>query len=103
MQQVIGELERLRTLARRLLILQRFSLLAAGTLAVLVAVIALDYTLRLPGALRLVLLAGGVAGLGYAVWSYFRLALVFRPSLTQLALRIENALPGAKVSGRLAS
>jgi hypothetical protein len=51
MKQVIGELERLQGLTRRLLILQRFSLLATGALAGLAAAIALDYLLRLPSAL----------------------------------------------------
>jgi hypothetical protein len=103
MQQVIGELKHLRSLTRRLLILQRLSLMLSGTFAAIIALIAVDFALRLPGAVRLVLLAAGLVTLAYAAWSYLRLAVLFKPSLTQLALRIEQALPGAGIVGRLAS
>src|SRR5262245_31794581 len=101
MQQVIHELERVRGVARRLLIVQRVSLLGAAALGALLALIAVDYALRLPSALRLVLLAGGASALGYGIWTYLRLAVAFRPTPTQLALRIEHAAPG--IAGRLAS
>ena len=39
--------------------------------------------------------------LGWALWTYLRPAVNFRPTLTQLALRVENVLPS--LAGRLAS
>ena len=101
MQKVIGELERLRRRARAMLVLQRLSVVAAGGLAVTLAMVLLDYGLRLPSTFRLVLLLGSLGGLGAAVWTYLRPAVGFAPSLTELALRVERSLP--RVAGRLAS
>lgn len=101
MQQVLTELQRLQARSRGLLILQRASTLLAWTLAIGMGVIALDYVLRLPATFRLVLLLGGLSTLGYFIWGYLRSAIVFAPSLTQLALRVEQTLPA--VAGRLAS
>ncbi len=101
MQEVIGELERLRRRARAMLVLQRLSVVAAGVLGVSLAMVLLDYGLRLPSTFRLVLLVGGLGGLAAAVWTYLRPAVGFAPSLTELALRVERSLP--RVAGRLAS
>lgn len=101
MKQVIAELSKLRRRSRALLVAQRVSAIVAWVFGLATALIALDYLLRLPGAVRFALLLGAAVGLGYAVWRYLRPALRFRPSMTQLALRVEQAIPA--VAGRLAS
>lgn len=101
MQQVISELQRLQSRSRFLLLLQRLSVTLAWVLGVIMALVLFDYALRLPGTLRMLLLLGGLGALGWAAWNYLRPAAVFQPSLTQLALRVEQVLPA--VSGRLAS
>ncbi len=101
MQQVIAELKRLQRRSRAMLVLQRTSVLLACVLAALLALIGLDYALRLPSAFRMVLLLAGLGALGYGIWAYLRLAVLFRPSLTQVALRVEQVMPS--VAGRLAS
>src|SRR5204863_1291705 len=101
MQQVMTELQHLRARSRSMLILQRAATLIVCTLAVGLAVIALDYLLRLPSGFRLVLLLAGLGSLGYFLVGYLRPAILFAPSLTQLALRVEQVLPA--VAGRLAS
>src|SRR5262245_19680044 len=101
MQQVISELQKLQRRSRVMLVAQRVAVLLAWTLGAMLALIAFDFVLRMPSALRLILLVGGLGALGYGIWRYVRTALIFRPSLTQLALRVERVLPA--VSGRLAS
>src|SRR6185503_14399839 len=101
MQEVIGELQRLRARSRALLVVQRFAGVLGWIVAALTAAIFIDYLLRLPSALRLILLMGGVGALGYAIKTYLWPAIRFQPSLTQLALRVERVLPA--VAGRLAS
>ena len=101
MKQVIAELSQLRRRSRALLVAQRASGIVAWVFGLATALIALDYLLRLPGAVRFGLLLGAAVGLGYAVWRYLRPALRFWPSMTQLALRVEQAIPA--VAGRLAS
>jgi hypothetical protein len=98
---VLRELDGLRRHVRAMLLAQRASVMVAWLVAALAAVILVDFALRLPSAVRAVLLAGGVAALATATWRLIVPALGFRPSLTQLALRVEQALPG--ISGRLAS
>jgi hypothetical protein len=101
MQQVISELEGLRRRSWRMLVLQRAAVLISWTIAVMLGLILFDYALRLPSAARLVLLLGGLGALGYGFWVYLRPSLMFQPSLTQVALRVERVLPS--VAGRLAS
>lgn len=101
MQQVIEELNRVRRRGRLMLIAQRGAVMLGWTLAILLAVVLIDFVLRLPAAMRLAILLGGIGALAYATWTYLRLAIIFKPSLTQMALRVEDVLPA--VSGRLAS
>lgn len=101
MQQVISELEGLRRRSWRMLVLQRAAVLISWSIGVMLGLILFDYALRLPSAARLVLLLGGVGALGYGFWVYLRPSLMFQPSLTQMALRVERVLPS--VAGRLAS
>ncbi|MHC4416300.1 MAG: hypothetical protein ACYS0G_13550, partial [Planctomycetota bacterium] len=101
MRQVIVDLQRLRRRSRGLLLAQRLSVMMAWILGLALALVLLDFLLRLPGTVRLVLLLGAAGGLAYAIWSYLRPAVRFRPGLTELALRAERVFPA--VSGRLAS
>ena len=84
-----------------MLLTQRASVLVAWVIGLIIVLVAMDFLLRLPGAPRLVLLAGGLAVLGWSAWTYLRPALLFRPGLTELALRAEATFPA--VAGRLAS
>jgi hypothetical protein len=101
MRQIISELEKVRRRSRAMLLTQRLTILIAWIAGIVLGLVALDYLLRLPGTARLVLLLAGLGALGYAVWTYLRPAVRFRPGLTQLALRAEGAFPA--VEGRLAS
>lgn len=101
----LAVLSRIRARARLLLTVERAAfLLAAAMLGVLALALA-DYFLRSPGAMRLVVLLAGLAGLGW--WAKRRVlpALRFAPSLTELALRIERSEAGtqAGLHGVLAS
>jgi len=100
-QNVTGKIRRLRRLGLALLLLRRISVVASVTLAALALTILIDYVLRLPSALRALLLFGGLWGLGMALWTYVRPALSFWPDATTMALRIERSVPALR--GRLAS
>jgi len=101
MHDVISELERLRRHSRQMLVSQRLAVMLAWFVASTLAMILVDYALRLPGGLRLLLLVAGLAALGWATGRYLRAAVLYAPDLTQLALRLERWLPA--LSGRLAS
>ncbi|MHC4947510.1 MAG: hypothetical protein ACYTG1_04520 [Planctomycetota bacterium] len=101
MKQVIHDLERLRSRGRAMLLTQRTSVLLAVLLAALLAVVLVDYGLRLPRGLRLAILVGAAGALAWSIWRHVRTAVLFRPTLTQLALRVERTTP--RVAGRLAS
>jgi hypothetical protein len=97
-----SRLERVRVLARGALLLQRTSWLLAGFLAAAVGGGAFDFILRTPAPIR------GMVWLGVALWLTISLrrwiwpAATFKPSLTEVALRVEHVLPGSSGS-RLAS
>ena len=101
MRQVIFELKRLQRRAHFMLMAQRLSVLLAGIGGMTLALVGLDYLLRLPGTARLVLLGSALAALGYAFLVYLRPAFRFRPGLTELALRAEEIFPA--MAGHLAS
>lgn len=98
MNRVEQSLRRLRTTARVQLVVQRLALLGAWTAAIVVALAVLDYLLRLPEAVRLTMWAIGVAVLAVAAWRRLLPALRFTPSLTSLALRVEQT-PEGKAAG----
>ena len=97
--------ETLRRIRRTLglaLLTRGVALVAASGVAGVLFAIALDWALRLPVPLRLVLLAGVVAAaVGVAV-RWLVPALRFRPSLTEIALRLERH-HGVPLTGLLAS
>jgi len=101
MWQALEQLERLRRRSRVMLITQRLAVVLAGIGLAALVLIAVDYALRLPGTVRFFLLLVGLAGLGTAVWRYVLPAVRFRPTITELALRIEQIMP--TLAGRLAS
>ena len=101
MRQVISELEKIRRRSRTMLLTQRVSVIVAWIVGLIIALIVMDFLLRLPGAPRMFLLVGGLLVFGLSVWRYLRPALLFRPGLTELALRAERTFPS--VAGRLAS
>lgn len=96
---------RLRARVRRRLVVER----SAGVLAVAVAGVVcaglMDFLFRLPMPLRLALLVGGVVLLWIAVRRAVWPAVRFKPSLVEVALRVErsDAAVRAGLGGRLAS
>jgi hypothetical protein len=101
MRDVLNELERLTRQARTMLVVQRGAVVLAWVLGVALVLVLLDFFVRLPSGFRLVLLVGGLLALAMAVARYLGAAIGFRPTLTQVALRVERSLPA--LSGRLAS
>jgi hypothetical protein len=102
---MVAVLTRLRATARAQLITQRVGLLMAAFVAYVILAAMIDYFLRMPVAVRLVLWAGSVGVLAYLIRKYIVPALTFRPSLTQVALRVEQSEEGRKagLTGVLAS
>ena len=101
MQRVIRELEQVRRVGRALLLVQRLMQWTAALAGMLLIGGLVDFALRLPGWLRLVLgLATVVVAL---VWLVRRLKLAagFGPHLSMLALRAERLYP--QLAGVLAS
>ncbi|MDX2131127.1 MAG: hypothetical protein SFY69_03630 [Planctomycetota bacterium] len=95
----------LRRAARAQLVLQRAGQIVAALFGAALVVGLIDYAFRLPMALRLLVWA---AGLGVAAWWAWRRvvpALLFNPSLTEMALRVERSDAGrrAGLAGVLAS
>lgn len=105
MRPAAESLSRVRRRARFWLVLRGTSfVLSIAVMAVLVVGL-LDYLVRAPSLLRGVLLLTGLAGLAWLVWRHVAPAVRFRPSLTELALRLEATELGREVGlpGRLAS
>ncbi|MBS0195727.1 MAG: hypothetical protein JSR77_03120 [Planctomycetes bacterium] len=102
---MIASLKRVRSAARTQLVTQRGLWLIAAAVVAALALGAADYMLRLPMAIRVLHLAAGVCVL--AVWfkRWVAPAIGFKPSLTDVALRLERLEPakGAGLTGVLAS
>ncbi|MEM6259177.1 MAG: hypothetical protein AAGI37_12910 [Planctomycetota bacterium] len=101
MQHIAQQLRTVRRTGRLLLIVRRLAQLLVVLLPLAVLLGLLDYALRMPGAMRLLI---GLAVLGLAgVWLVTRLnrALRFWPTLAELALRAERLYP--QLAGSLAS
>jgi len=98
-------LSRLRTAAKMQLVIQRLGLLGAAFVAYVILAGLIDYFLRMPMAVRMVLWTGSLLVLVAAVRRYLWPAVTFNPSLTDVALRVENSPEGqqAGLSGVLAS
>ena len=93
MRTVVRQLERVRTIGRWMLIAQRLSQWITAVIAALLGLGLIDFALRLPGLVRLVI-GIGLAGAAVA-WLVGRIvrAMVFRPGLADLALRAESIYP----------
>lgn len=102
---VVRELKRLRSSSRRRLLVAAVGLVAAVYIVGAVLVGGADYALRLPGWLRVAFWAVGVATLIVVVRRWWIPAWRFRPTLTDIALRLEQTEEGKKagLSGVLAS
>lgn len=102
---VVRSLAGVRSLARRLLVIRAVAVIVAWGAGTALVVGFLDYFLRMPLALRLVVWATGmvvlVEGVRRTVWP----AAGFRPTLTEVALRLERTPQGrsAGLGGVLAS
>lgn len=102
---VIGELGRVRDRARRLLLVRGVGLVVGGVLLAAAVAAGLDFFLRTPGWFRMALWVVGVGAAGWGVWTLLVPAWRFRPSLTEVALRVERSETGRRVGlgGVLAS
>lgn len=88
--QIARWLHSVRSTAWAMLIAQRLGwLLAIVLLAVLIGGV-LDYFLRAPSWLRSLGLIGAAGTFGYALWVWLVPAWRFKPSLTEIALRVER-------------
>jgi hypothetical protein len=97
---VIASLRTLRATARALLVLQRAAIIAATLLLAAALGGALDYVLRTPAPIRIGVWLFAMASVVY----WFRRLVVpaahFRPSLTDLALRVERQHAERKYDGK---
>lgn len=103
---IAKSLSSLRARARRRLLITRLGAIFGVLVLAAIATGLLDYLLRLPMGLRLVLWLSGLAFVVAAVRSRVLPVLRFRPSLTEIALRLEQSpigraagLPGVLASG----
>lgn len=101
MQHIAQQLRSVRRTGRLLLVVRRLAQVLAAVVPLAVGLGLLDYALRLPGTMRLLI---GLTVLGLAgFWLVARLsrAIKFWPSLAELALRAERLYP--QLAGSLAS
>ncbi|GAB4195761.1 MAG: hypothetical protein Kow00105_09970 [Phycisphaeraceae bacterium] len=93
MQQIIRQLEQVRSHARGWLVVLHLSRFLGALVLVLTALVCVDWLLDLPGWLRLVI--GLLVVVESVYWLGTRLirAMSFRPSLSDLALRAERLYP----------
>ncbi|MEE2973534.1 MAG: hypothetical protein VX672_10435 [Planctomycetota bacterium] len=94
-------MRRVRSLLRRAVIESQVSLLTSLVVTILLGLVLVDFLVRLPAPLRWVALVGGLIWLSVESRRRIWPALRFRPSLVDIALRIERGTPA--LSGRLAS
>ncbi len=90
-----ARLDRIRTLARAALVAQRSAWLVAAFLAAAVGGGAFDFILRTPAIIRGAVWLGVAIGLVLALRRWIWPAARFKPSLTEIALRVEHLTPGA--------
>lgn len=102
---IAGQLRRVRSRAVGLLVLTGGATLLTGLVAVALAAGMLDFLLRTPAWLRLILWVAGIGALVVAGRRLLLPAWRFRPSLTEVALRLEKSDEGKKagLAGVLAS
>ena len=91
-----GTLGSLRAQARAQLLLTRVAVVIAGVAGATLVAGTLDYALRFPAEIRWVLWVVGVASLGFALKRHVVPIAKFKPSLTEMALRVERISEEAK-------
>lgn len=98
-------LRRIRKTARSLLVAQRTGWVVAGAIVAMIVGGFADYFLRAPMQLRLLGLLGAIGVLAWCVMKLLLPAMRFKPSLTEIALRVERsgAADETGVRGLLAS
>ena len=96
-------LDALRARARRILVIRALANLVACVIGGVLLLGLLDYVLRLHSPVRMVLLAAGLVGLVWMVRVWVLRAMGFAPSLTSVALRVEQSSQGGAVRSLLAS
>jgi len=101
--EIDAALRSLRARARSLLIARRMGAVFAAVFGGAVVVAVLDYTLRLPLAFRMAVWIAGAVALVHGFRTLILPALRFRPSLTEIALRLERSDGGRSARGLLAS
>lgn len=101
MSETTTQLRHVANRARQMLWVQLVCIVVTAALVALVLAGVLDFVLRLPGPLRLVLGAAAIVAGGYALLREWRAVARFHPSPAQLALRCERLDP--RFAGRLAS
>lgn len=101
LQEAIRDLERLGRRARLLILSRRVIGLLAAAIGCAAIAVTLDWIFRFPAPFRAIVLLLGAVVFTIASYRLIGPALRFRPTPTQLALRIERSSPGLR--GRLAS
>jgi len=98
-------LARVRDRARSLLLIRRAGPILGALLAGAAVLGVFDYLVRLPAGLRIILWLGALGAIAWAVRRWIVPALRFRPSLTEIALRVERTQEArdSGLSGLLAS
>jgi len=98
-------LRRARRIGRGMLVLQAIGVVGAWVVAALLLIGMLDFAVRTPWFVRCVLVGTAAVVGGWHAWSMLGRAATFRPTLVEVALRLEGTEAGkqAGLSGRLAS
>ena len=98
---LLNRIRRIRSLMRRSVVEARLSTVVAAMLPILFGMAMFDFLFRLPAPVRWLMLLAGIIWLGFEIHRRVWPAVRFRPSLIDVALRIESMTPS--VVGRLAS
>jgi hypothetical protein len=96
-QLIVRALTGLRRRLLAQLLITRVGLLIAGLVAAGFVFGSVDYALRWPSSVRLIFWTLNVALLAWLVWKYVVPVLRFRPSITQVALRLEQSELGTRL------
>ena len=100
---IADALRSLRARAKAQLFVQRSGFIAATAVAIACVLGYLDFALRFPSAVRWAFWIIGLSALAGAIVRGLLPVLRFRPTLTEIALRIERSPEGRGLSGVLAS
>ncbi len=97
---VVRTLVRLRAAARRRLIFQSSGVLLAFAIVAIILVAFLDFVVRMPTGVRVILWLIGACTLAIAAYRRVTPALKFRPPLAEIAIRLENTPEGRRAGLR---